>query len=288
MQSLREAIADARTAKRAVGHFNISTVDALWAIFHAARELQVPVIIGVAEGERDFLGVRQVAAVVRSLRDEYRFPIFLNADHTYSFERVKEAIDAGYDAVIFDGAKLSAEDNIVATKQCVDYARSVNPDIMVEAELGYIGSASRVLDAIPEDAAVDEAQLTTPEEALHFVRETGIDLFSPAIGSIHGMLRASADPDVHIKRLQEISAVLSTPLVLHGASGLRAENVAEAIAQGISVVHVNTELRVAWKQALKLELQEESEEGAPYKLLKPGVVAMKRLVMEKLKLFNNL
>ncbi len=288
MQSLREIIKDVRERKVAVGHFNISTVDALWAIFHAARDLQVPVIIAVSEGERDFLGVRQAVALVKSIREEHAFPIFLNADHTYSFERVKEAADAGYDAVIFDGAKLSITDNIMATKQCVDYARSVNPEILVEAELGYIGSSSKMLDAIPEGAAVGEEQLTTPEEALHFVRETGVDLFSPAIGSIHGMLKASADPDLNIKRLREISEVVKTPLVLHGASGLRAENVQAAIAAGISIVHINTELRVAWKQALKLELQEESEEIAPYKILKPGVIAMKRLVTEKLKLFNNL
>ena len=170
----------------------------------------------------------------------------------------------------------------------MDYARSVNPDILVEAELGYIGSSSKVLDAIPEGAAVGEEQLTTPEEAVHFLRMTGVDLFSPAIGSIHGMLKASADPDLNIKRLKEIRKVTDTPLVLHGASGLRAENVQEAIAAGISIVHINTELRVAWKNALKLELQEESEEVAPYKILRPGVVAMKKLVTEKLKLFNRL
>ncbi len=288
MQSLREIIKDAQSKKVAVGHFNISTVDGLWAIFHAAHELQVPVIIGASEGERDFLGVRQMALLVRSIREEHNFPIFLNADHTYSFERVKEAVDAGYDAVIFDGAKLPMEDNLLATKQCVDYARSVNPEILVEGELGYIGSSSKMLDAIPEGAAVGDAQLTTPEDAVRFVAETGIDLFSPAIGSIHGMLKATADPDLNIKRLSEIVAVVKTPLVLHGASGLRAENVQEAIAAGISIVHINTELRVAWKQALKLELQEESEEVAPYKILKPGVIAMKRLVTEKLKLFNNL
>jgi len=288
MQTLRECIQEAKANKRAVGHFNISTVDGLWAIFNAACDLEVPVIIGASEGERDFLGVRQVVALVRSIREEHKYPIFLNADHTYSFERVKEAIDAGYDAVIFDGAKLSLEDNIAVTKQCVDYARSVHPDIIVEGELGYIGSSSKMLDEIPEGAATSEAQFTTPEDAVRFVQETGIDLFSPAIGSIHGMLKMSADPDLDLERIREITSVVDTPLVLHGASGLRAPNVAEAITVGISVVHVNTELRVAWRQALKLELQEESEEVAPYKILKPSMMAMRKVAGEKLKLFNGL
>ena len=100
MKNLREIILDAQSRHVAVGHFNISTVDALWAIFHAAHDLQVPVIIGVSEGERDFIGVRQAVALVRTIREEHHFPIFINADHTYSFERVKEAIDTGYDAVI--------------------------------------------------------------------------------------------------------------------------------------------------------------------------------------------
>jgi len=103
----------------------------------------VPVIIGVSEGERDFVGVKQAVALVKSLREEYNYPIFLNADHTYSVERIKEVVDAGYDAVIFDGTKLSFEENIAETKKAVEYARSVNPEIIVEGEIGYIGSSSK-------------------------------------------------------------------------------------------------------------------------------------------------
>src|SRR3989338_283430 len=121
MKSLKEYIREADATKKAIGHFNISTIEALWAIFDAARGLQQPVIIGVSEGGRKFLGVRQAVALVKSIRDEYEHPIFLNADHSYSFESVKEAVDAGFDAVIFDGAKLSFEENVRITKQCVGY-----------------------------------------------------------------------------------------------------------------------------------------------------------------------
>lgn len=288
MKSLREYITDAQKEKRAVGHFNISTLDALWGIFKAAQALNVPVIIGVSEGERDFIGLRQVAAIVKSIREEYDYPIFLNADHSYSLERCKAAIDAGFDAVIFDGAKLSTEENIHIAKEVVEYAKASGRDVLVEAELGYIGSSSKVLDAVPEGAALSDDDLTKPEEAKTFVETTGVDLFSPAIGSIHGMLRTTSDPDLHIARIKEIAAIVSTPLVLHGASGLSDENVAEAIEAGISVVHVNTEIRVAWRNALRFTLQEHEDEVAPYKLLRPATMEIEKLISKKLKLFNRI
>lgn len=288
MKSLRETILDAKARKVAVGHFNISNIEGFWAIVGSAKALGVPVIVGLSEGERDFVGVRQAVALVKSVRQETGLPIYINADHTYSVDRVKEAIDAGFDAVIFDGAKLSLEENLSATKECVAYARSKNPEILVEAELGYIGSSSKVLDATPEGAALSEAELTKPEEAVSFLKETGVDLFSPAIGSIHGMLRLTNDPDLNIERIKAISAVVETPLVLHGASGLREENVKDAIAAGISVVHINTEIRVAYRDALKLSLQQNPDEVAPYKLMKPAVLAMQKVIEAKLKLFNNL
>src|SRR5438552_941468 len=112
MKTLRETVAEAQEKKIAIGHFNISNLEALWGIFRAAQGLNVPVIIGVSEGERDFIGVKQVVALIKSLQEEFNYPIYLNADHTYSFDRVKEAIDAGFDSVIFDGAKLSFEENV--------------------------------------------------------------------------------------------------------------------------------------------------------------------------------
>jgi fructose-bisphosphate aldolase, class II len=131
-KTLRECVNDAREKKVAIGHFNISNIEGLWGVFRAAQSLNLPIIIGVSEGERDFIGVRQVASLVKSIRDEFQYPIFLNADHTYSFERVKEVIDAGFDAVIFDGAKLSFEENVAVTKQCVEYARASGRDVFIE------------------------------------------------------------------------------------------------------------------------------------------------------------
>src|SRR3990167_2022144 len=154
MQTLREHIADAEARKVAVGHFNVSDSETLWGVFNAAHSLNLPIVIGVSEGERSFFGVRQIKAFVDSLREEFSYPVFLNADHTYSFERLKEAVDAGFDAVIFDGSKLSFEENAVETKRCVAYARQTRPEILIEGEIGYIGTSSKLLDEIPEGVAI--------------------------------------------------------------------------------------------------------------------------------------
>lgn len=288
MKTLREYVADAAKKKIAIGHFNISNLEGLRGIFNAAKKLNVPVIIGVSEGERDFIGVKQAAALVKSFREEFNYPIFLNADHTYSVERVKEAIDAGYDSVIFDGAKLSLEENIKLTKECVAYARKSGRDVLIEGELGYIGQSSKVLDAIPEGVDLSETALTKPEDAARFVKETGVDMLAPAVGNFHGMLRGGVDPKLNIERVGEIKKAAKVPLVLHGGSGNSADDFAGSISAGISIVHINTEIRVAYREGLKKSLQENPDEVAPYKILKPALLAVETVVEAKLRLFNKL
>ena len=288
MKTLYQYIADAQKNKTAIGHFNVSNIEGLWGIFHAAQSLNVPVIIGVAEGERDFLGVRQAVALVKRLREEFDYPIFINADHTHSFDRVKEVVDAGFDAVIFDGADLSFEENLKITKQCVDYAKKINPDILVEGELGFIGTSSKVLDDIPEGVELDEKSLTNPEKAEEFVKKTGVDLLAPAVGNFHGMLRGGVDPKLNIERIKKISEATKVPLVLHGGSGNSEDDFKQAIANGVSIVHINTEIRVAYKKGLMLGLSENPDEVAPYKFLKPAVKAVQEVVDKKLRFFNNL
>ena len=291
MQTLRQAISQAEKNKTAIGHFNISNIEMLWGIFRAAKSLNLPVIIGISEGERSFIGLHQAVAIVKSIRDEYKYPIYLNADHTYSVDKVREAIDAGFDSVIYDGAKLSFEDNAKNTRACVDYAREVSKktgqDILVEGELGYIGQSSKVLDAIPEGVDL-EAGLTTSENAQSFVEQTRVDLFAPAVGNIHGMLRNSKDPHLDIERIKNIRKAAGVPLVLHGGSGTPDEDFVSGVAAGISIVHISTELRVAFRDALKLALQENPEEVAPYKYLKNAVSAVEKVASERLKLFNSL
>lgn len=283
MTSLRSAIHEAHSKRTAIGHFNISTLDGVWAVVDAAKALNVSVIIGVSEGERDYVGVREIAAVVRSIREQRGQQVFLNADHTYSLDRVKEAIDAGFDSVIFDGAQLSYEDNVATTKKCVAYARASGRDVIVEGELGFIGTSSKVLDAIPEGAVVGDDNMTKPDVAASFVRETGVDLLAPAVGNIHGVVKGG-DPALNIKRVKQIAELSKVPLVLHGASGNSAEDIRGAIKAGVTIVHVNTELRLAYRSGLMKSLSDQPDEVAPYKYLKPAKAAMQKMVEEKLKI----
>lgn len=285
MKTLREYIAEAEKNKVAIGHFNIANIEMIHAVFNSAKKLGAPVIIGVSEGEREFFGTKQIVAVIKSIRKEENYPIFLNADHTYSFAKVKEAIDSGFDSVIFDGAKLSQEENMKISKQCVEYAREVNPEILVEAELGYIGQSSKVLDGIPEGVDL-KLGLTSPEEAKEFVERTGIDLFAPAVGNIHGMMRVGHDPRLDIPRIKEIRKLAGVPLVLHGGSGTEDEDFVKAIDAGISIIHISTEMRVAYREGIEETLSENKNEVAPYKYMQLPVHEVERVVEARLKLFN--
>lgn len=283
--NLREVIKKARSEGTAIGHFNASTLDGIWAIADAAHTLGLPVIVGFSEGERDYVGVKQAVSIIRSIREDRGQPIFLNADHTYSVNRTQEAIDAGFDAVIFDGAELSLEDNIAQTKSCVSYAKSSGLDVLVEGELGFIGKSSKILDEIPEKVARSMANLTSPEDAKRFVSETGVDLFAPAVGNIHGMVK-TGEPRLDIQRVADISNIAGVPLVLHGASGNSEDDIRKSIKAGISIVHVNTELRVAYRASLVKSLTEDREELSPYKYLKSAKLAMQDVVEQKLRIFS--
>ena len=286
MKTFKEIIIETERAKKAIGHFNISDAAALRAIVEAALEVKVPVIVGVSEGEREFLGTRQAAALIKSLRQEHEFSLFLNADHTHSFEKVKEAVEAGFDAVLFDGSNLPFEENVKRTKEVVDFVKSKNPAIVVEGELGHIGTSSRLLKEIPQGATIKEEDLTTSDEAAEFVKKTGVDLFAPAVGNLHGMFASGRNPALNIKRIQEIKNAVEIPLVLHGGSGVSDGDFKMAIRAGITIIHISTELRLAWRRGLEKSLKENPEEITPYKILQPAVASIKEIVARRLKLFS--
>ncbi len=286
MSTLREIIQDAQARKVAIGHFNISDLVALKAIFEAARELNVPVMIGTSESEAQFLDRGEAAALVKMLRQEYDFPIFLNSDHTHSLEEVKKAVAAGYDEILFDAGKLPFEENLRLTKEVVEYVKSINSNIIVEGEIGYIGSASKILTELPEGAALRPEDFTTPEQAAQFVRETKVDLLAPAVGNIHGMIGIGKDPDLDIPRIRAIREAAGVPLVLHGGSGNKDSDFLAAIDAGVAIIHINTEIRVAWRAGLEQGLRNHPGEIAPYKVLPDAVAAVRQVVQARLKLFN--
>lgn len=282
MKTLKEWLAWAEEKNVAIGHFNVSDSEGFNAVVSSAQELGLPVIIGVSENERSFLGVAEIRALV-SVEKEKGLPVFLNADHTYSVEASKEAVDHNFDSVIIDGAEKPFFENVMMTKEVVNYAKEKNPNILIEGELGFIGAGSLIRDEIPE--GVSEETQTTPEDAKKFVEETCVDLFAPSVGNIHGLVK-SGEPKLNIKRIKEIAKTVSVPLVLHGASGNTDEDIRGAIDAGIRIVHINTELRQAYKKGIKKSMS--TDELAPYKFMAEGVEEMKKIVTAKLKLFNKL
>ncbi len=284
MKSLIQAIKEAKSSKTAIGHFNVSDTTTLKAIFEAAKSAQggMPVVIGVSEGERKFIGVKQIAALVKSLREEHSYPIFLNADHTKTFEGIKEAVEAGFDAVMLDTSNLPLEENIKAVKEAISWVKEKNPEIVFEGEIGYLGGNSVLLDNLPEHFA---ESYTKPEEAEKFLNETGVDLLAISVGNVHGMLKNAPNPKLDINLIKTIADKLPVPLVLHGGSGISDEDFTAAIEAGICQIHINTELRKAWSDGVRESLNSNPDEVAPYKLLKLSFDKMKEITQNRLKLF---
>lgn len=284
MQTFREAVLEAQEQGRALGHFNVSDSNQLNAIVEASCALGQPVVIGVSEGERKFFGTHTVSAIVQSFRKQ-GYPVYLNADHTYSLDGIREAIDAGYDAVIFDGSHLTFEENIATTRDSVAYARASGRDVLVEGELGRIGTSSKLLDAPPLDM---DRELTDPNDAARFVRETGVAMLAPAVGTMHGKLKSGVMPKIDTLRIEHISKACGVPLVLHGGSGSSDEDFVSAIKAGVSTIHINTDIRIAYRKGIEAGLSAHAEEIAPYKFLSEGVSSVREVTDRYLRLFAGL
>lgn len=286
MQILRDVLKQAEENRVAIGHFNVADLVLLKSVFAAAQELKVPVIIGVSEGEREFIGVRQIAGLVRSLREEFDFPIFLNADHTHSLGKAIDAAKAGFDSIVFDLSALPFDENARQTKEGVEALKKINPAILIEGEIGDIGTGSEI-----HEKALDLSKgLTSAAEAKRFVEATGIDILAPAVGNMHGMLKSMVKGETRkhldIDRIAQIKRAVRIPLTLHGGSGTDDEDLRKAIAAGINIVHINTELRVAWRRGLEDGLASNPTEVVPYKILPFAVQSVRQAALSRLKLFN--
>ena len=281
-KNLKTYLTKARTEHWAVGHFNFSTADQLKAIVESASEMKAPVMVATSEGEANFVGYEQAVALVKSYQNEGH-TIWLNADHHKSFDSARKAIDAGYDTALIDASELPYEENIFLTSDVRKYAQSKNPQLMVEGELGYLRGSSEVQETVE----VSPADYTQPEQAADFIARTGVERLAVVFGNIHGIV-TKQEEKLDIKHLKKIAmAVPETFLVLHGASGLPGDDIHSAIAAGVSNIHINTELRVAYHDSLVSELQHEPAQTTPYKFLAPSLKAMKELVKSKLKLFGS-
>ena len=284
MKTLKEYLAEAGQNGSALGHFNISNLVQLRGIISACQKTGSPAMIGTSEGEADFIGFKMARAMVDAAREETGLPIFLNADHFHSFEKAKEALDAGYDSVLIDLSKEPYEKNLEITKSVVEYAREINPEISVEGELGYLVTDSSKI--YKEKIEIPPESLTKPEEALKFVNETGVDRFAPAVGNLHGI--AANEPKLDFELIKKIRAVLPSEvaMVLHGGSGIPDDQMREAVKLGFNNVHISTEIRVVYVDALRKMLAVAPDETTPYKIYKPVVEAVSAKTAEKLELFG--
>ena len=278
---LKEVFAHAQNKGFAFGAFNVCNLETIKAVVQAAQNLSSPVIIESSPGETKFIGMRQLTALIKSYREEINLPIFLNLDHAASFSSCEEAVEIGFDLVHFDGSKLPLEENIKQTHEVVKMAHSKG--ILVEGEIDAIPETSIPHSKTAEEITQD-LPMTDPISAAEFVEKTGIDILAFFVGNLHGTYETAERID--FERLKKIREKVNCFLSLHGGSGIADEDIRKAITVGkIVKVNVNTELRVAFRNALERALAE-SQSVKVYEVM-PGVInEVQKIVEKKIGLFG--
>ncbi|MCR4909415.1 MAG: class II fructose-1,6-bisphosphate aldolase [Lachnospiraceae bacterium] len=260
----------------AVGAFNVENMEMVMAVIRAAEEMNSPAILQTTPSTVKYAGLALYHANVKTAALAAKVPIVLHLDHGSSFELAIQAFHTGYTSIMIDGSKEEFEDNIALSKRVADACHTEN--IPVEAELGKVGGKE-------DDLVVKGPAYTDPDDAVRFVKETGIDSLAVAIGTAHGIYKG--EPKLDMERLSEIRAVVDIPLVLHGASGVPDEAVKETIRRGISKVNFATELRIAYTGGMKEYLKEDPEVFDPKKYGKRSMEAVTNLVKEKMRLLGS-
>lgn len=274
----KDILLDAKKNHYAVPHFNINNLEWTKYILEEMEVLKKPVILGVSEGAAKYMGgFLTVSNMVKGLISDLSItiPVCLHVDHGTSFETCKCAIDAGFTSVMIDASKHPLEENIKITKKVVEYAHERG--VTVEAEIGHIGGTEDNITSSRTNARLDGC--------IKLVEETSIDSLAPALGSVHGLYKG--EPNLDFKTMKEISENLSVPLVLHGGTGIPDYQIKEAIFCGINKININTELQIAWHNAVK-EFINETDFYDPRKVIGSGEKAIKDKVKEKTEMFMNL
>ena len=271
-----EMLKKAKKENYAVPHFNINNLEWTKYILEKCQEENIPVILGVSDGAAKYMGgynviVGMVTGLIKDLN--ITIPVCLHVDHG-CVETCKKAIDAGFTSVMIDASKLELNENIRVTKEIVDYAHPKG--VSVEAEVGHIGGS--------EDNITSTETNATLEECIALYQGTGIDAIAPALGSVHGLYKG--EPNLDFDRMKLINETLPIPLVLHGGSGIPDEKIEKAIESGTSKINVNTELQIAWTNAVREKLNEDSEVYDPRKVIGAGEEAIKKKIDEKIELFK--
>ncbi|ADU32331.1 class II fructose-bisphosphate aldolase [Evansella cellulosilytica] len=279
--SMKEMLEDAKAGGYAVGQFNLNNLEFTQAILLAAEEEQSPVILGVSEGAARYMGgFLTVVSIVEALMADYEItvPVAIHLDHGSSFEKCVEAIHAGFTSVMIDGSHHPLEENIALTKQVVAVAHTLG--VSVEAELGRIGGQED--DLVVDDA---DAAYAIPSECDQLVRETGVDCFAPALGSVHGPYKG--EPNLGFDRMEEVANLTGVPLVLHGGTGIPTHDIQKAISLGTAKINVNTENQISSAKRVREVLAEKPNEYDPRKYLGPARDAIKETVIGKMREFGS-
>ncbi len=264
---------DAQAGGYAVGAFNVENMEMAKAVIAAAEELKAPVMIQTTPSTIKYGSIETLAAMISAEAKKASVPVALHLDHGNSFELAVGAINEGYTSVMIDGSHESFEDNIKITKKVVQAAKLKG--IPVEAELGQVGGKE-------DDLEVEVDVNTNPSQAKEFTERTGAFSLAVAIGTAHGFY--SGTPILDKKRLSDIKGQVKVPLVLHGASGLKDDDIKDCIKLGICKVNFATELRVAYTDAIKVLVQENPDVYDPKSLGKAGMESVKSLVKDRMKI----
>lgn len=279
--SMTEMLNKAKNEGYAVGQFNTNNLEYTQAILLAAQEENSPVIIGVSEGAGKYMGgFKTVVAIVEELMDFYNItvPVAIHLDHGSSFEKCVEAMYAGFTSVMIDGSHYPLAENIALTKKVVEVAHTLG--ISVEAELGRIGGQED--DLIVDDAS---AAYAIPAECDQLVRETGVDCFAPALGSVHGPYKG--EPNLGFDRMKEVMELTGVPLVLHGGTGIPTKDIQKAISLGTAKINVNTENQITSTKTVREILEQKPELYDTRKFMGPARDTIKETVIGKIREFGS-
>jgi len=270
--NLNDVLKDAQKGGYAVGLFNTTDTDMLEGVISAAEEMRSPVILGTAEVLLPYGELKLIAPSLLAAAKRATVPVVLHYDHGLTFDRCIEALKLGFSSIMFDGSAGDTDQNLADTAEIVKIAHAFGAS--VEGEIGHVGNADS--DADPSD------MYTTPEEAMAFVRRTGVDALAIAIGTAHGAYKTR--PKLDIDRLIAIRRAIDTPLVLHGGSGLSDDDFRNTIREGIAKVNIFTDLCNAGERAMKSGLAD----GVPYLEIRNRKVAeIRETVKRKMELFGS-
>jgi fructose-bisphosphate aldolase, class II len=280
--SAKEMLNKAHKEGYGVAQININNLEWTKTVLQTVNELKSPVILGVSEGAAKYMGgFKTVMALVRELDAFYNVtvPVAVHLDHG-TYDGSFKALEAGFTSIMFDGSHYDFEENLAKTKEVVAACHAKG--VSVEAEVGSIGGE--------EDGVVGMGEIADPEECRK-IAETGVDMFAAGIGNIHGTYPANwqgLNFEV-LKQVQDVTGGI--PLVLHGGTGIPADQVKKAISLGVSKINVNTELQLEFAAATRKYIEEGKDKIGkgfdPRKLLAPGCDAMKRVVTEKIEMFGS-